>query len=269
MLSQIREQFKQFSRRGSLGVIPFYTIGFPDIETTVELVTEAERLGVLAVELGVPFTDPIADGPIIQEASRIALQNGVNLTNSLELCAELRYKGIQTPLILMTYYNPIHVFGSGHFCEKASAAGVNGVIISDLPFEEAYSLRKSCIASGIEYISLIPPNCSKKRIALACSVTGGFVYCVSLTGVTGPKETLGDQLFNSLDKIRALSNIPIAVGFGISKPQHIQELKGRAEAVVVGSALARMLQSSNGQSKVKNTSLFLGELITEAEKLLP
>ena len=246
-------------------MIPFYTIGFPSEEITKELVFEAEKCGALAVELGIPFTDPIADGPIIQEASQIALRQGVNLSSSLALCDDLRREGLKIPLILMTYYNPIHVFGTGEFCQHASKAGVDGLIVSDLPFEESSNLREHCLASELDYIQLVPPNCSQQRMSLSCSVSSGFVYCVSLTGVTGPRDTLPEEMFDFLSNVRRTTNVPIAVGFGISKPDHIQQLKGKVDAVIVGSALVRMLQSSEKRGQVQETSLFLGKLIAEAE----
>ena len=264
-MRKITEQFKSFAKRKSLGVIPFYTIGFPTEEVTKELVFEAEKCGALAVELGIPFTDPIADGPIIQEASQIALRQGVNLASSLALCDDLRRDGLKIPLILMTYYNPIHVFGTSKFCQYASKAGVDGLIVSDLPFEESSNLREHCLTSGIDYIPLVPPNCSGQRMSLTCSVSSGFVYCVSLTGVTGPRDALPEEMFDFLGRVRRTTDVPIAVGFGISKPDHIQQLKGKVDAVIVGSALVRMLQSSEKREQVQETSLFLGKLIAEAE----
>lgn len=264
-MGKISQQFQSFAKRRSLGVIPFYTIGFPTEEITKELVFEAEKCGALAVELGIPFTDPIADGPIIQEASQIALRQGVNLSSSLALCDDLRRHGLKIPLILMTYYNPIHVFGTRKFCQDASKAGVDGVIVSDLPFEESLNLRESCLADDIDYIQLVPPNCSETRMSLACSVSSGFVYCVSLTGVTGPRDALPAEMFDFLSHVRNTTDVPIAVGFGISKPDHIQQLKGKVDAVIVGSALVRMLQSSEKHEQVQETTLFLGKLIAEAE----
>ena len=264
-MSNINKQFQSFAERGTLGLIPFYTIGFPTEEITKELVFEAEKHGALAVELGIPFTDPIADGPIIQEASQAALGQGVNLSSSLAFCRNLRKEGITIPLVLMTYYNPIHVFGTSEFCEGAANAGVDGLIVSDLPFEESAKLRKECLKSKIDYISLVPPNCSEQRMSCACSVSSGFVYCVSLTGVTGPRESLPDDIFDFLGTVRRTAHVPIAVGFGISKPDHIQQLKGKVDAIVVGSALVRMLQSSEKHRQVQETSLFLGKLIAEAE----
>ena len=264
-MSRISRQFQSFAERGSLGVIPFYTIGFPTEEITRELVFEAEKRGAFAVELGIPFTDPIADGPIIQEASQIALRHGVNLSSSLVFCANLRKEGVSIPLILMTYYNPIYVFGTRNFCEESTRAGVDGLIVSDLPFEESEILRKACLATKIDYISLVPPNCSRERMSLTCSVSSGFVYCVSLTGVTGPRDSLPDDMFDFLSNVRRITDVPIAVGFGISKQDHIKQLKGKVDAVVVGSALVRMLQSSERRSQVQETSLFLGKLIAEAE----
>lgn len=221
-------------------VIPYVPVGYPDIETTFDIVKAFDRIGAPAVELGVPFSDPLADGVTIQKASQVSLEHGINLRDCIQLCARLRSEGITVPIILMGYYNPIYRYGVEECVKEAYASGVNGFIVPDLPFEESGLMREQTKNYGIAFIPLIALTSTEERITATCDGASGFLYCVSVTGVTGTRTELEVAPLNkTMDVVRRNSDLPIAVGFGVSTRKQVGELCTIADAVVVGSAFVQ------------------------------
>ncbi len=253
MFDAVREQKRP-------GLIVFVTAGFPDMETTMELVPALVAAGADAVELGVPFSDPLAEGPVIQESSFQALQNGTSLEDCLKATAALRAKIPDTPLILMGYYNPIYTYGLVPFAERCQRAGVDGLIAVDLPGFEAAPLISECRSRDISVIPLLAPTSTDESIKHACTGASGFVYCISVTGVTGAREQVSGRSFELLDRVKTHTDLPLAVGFGISNRSHVEEVGNTAEAAVVGSALIRVMLESPREEVVERASRFVAEL---------
>jgi len=222
-------------------LIPYVTAGDPSLEATREIVLAAARGGAGIIELGVPFSDPIADGPVNQRAAERALRRGVSLRRVVELAARLRAEGAP-PLVLFTYYNPIHRLGIGPFVEAARRAGLDGVLVTDLPMEEADELGAALDAAGIDLISLLSPTSSPERIERLCRSARGFLYFISRTGVTGAQEGLPAELAGQVRAARRRTRLPIAVGFGIAGPAQARSVGAFADGVVVGSALVRLIE---------------------------
>ena len=241
---RVAQKFKQLDGEGKTGLILFLTAGFPDLDTTLQLVPALAQVGADCIELGVPFSDPLADGLTIQASSFHALRNGVTLDRCIGLVKELRDRVPDTPLILMGYYNPILSYGLGRFADDAGRAGVDGVIVPDLPTDQAGPLMDECGPRGIHIIPLLAPTSTDARIEKACQVASGFIYCVSLTGVTGARSELSSPAFHLLERVRRHTDLPLAVGFGISNREHIEAIEGHAQAAVVGSALINTINDS-------------------------
>jgi tryptophan synthase alpha chain len=240
-MNRIERVFKKLrNKRGAL--IPFVVAGDPDLKTTEALVLKMAECGADIIELGVPFSDPLADGPTIQTASRRALKNGVNLKNILLMAEKL--KGISTPLVLMTYFNPVFQYGLKSFAEDCYRYGVDGVIIPDLPPEEAGPWIKEARPLNLGTIFLIAPTSSPDRVELASRSTRGFLYYVSVTGVTGTRGKLPEELEQSVRQIRKYSQKPVAVGFGISNPEQVQEVSRFADGVILGSAIVKVIEEN-------------------------
>ena len=252
--------FRRVRKRHQPGLIPFVTVGFPDVDTTLELVPALESAGADGIELGVPFSDPLADGPTIQRASYRALRQGVTLRRCLEVCHQLRLMGVQMPMVLMGYYNPVLSYGIEVFAKDAAAAGIDGLIVADLPPEEADPVREACAKKNMALIALLAPTSTDERIARACQGASGFIYCVSLTGVTGAREHLPPGVFQLLQRVRHHTDLPLAVGFGVSRHEHIQALGQYAEAAIVGSALINVLDTAPDGQKVEEACRFISRL---------
>ena len=258
--SRIRRMFDAVREQKRPGLIVFVTAGFPDMEATMELVPALVAAGADAVELGVPFSDPLAEGPVIQESSFQALQNGTSLEDCLKATAALRAKIPDTPLILMGYYNPIYTYGLVPFAERCQQAGVDGLIAVDLPGFEAAPLISECRSRDISVIPLLAPTSTDESIKDACTEASGFVYCISVTGVTGAREQVSGRSFELLDRVKTHTDLPLAVGFGISNRSHVEEVGNTAEAAVVGSALIRVMLESPREEVVERASRFVAEL---------
>jgi len=243
-MDRLKQCFDALATRGTMGVIPYLTVGFPSVEETLSLVPALVDGGADVIELGVPFSDPLADGPTIQRASFHALAQGVNLGTCLQVCRQLRDTGVTTPLVLMGYYNPIFSYGLERFAVDAQDAGVDGVIVPDLPIEEADPLQTTCRQHGIHLIPLLAPTSTNARIARSCEKAGGFVYCVSLTGVTGARAELPPGLPTFIQRVRKHTELPIAIGFGISQRHHVEALAPLAQAAAVGSALIEVVENT-------------------------
>ncbi len=265
---RIQQKFEALRQQQKTGLVVFVTSGFPDKQATLELVPELVAAGADLVELGVPFSDPLAEGPVIQQSSFRALQEGVTLTDCLDMTQKLRDRVPDTPLILMGYYNPIYRYGLRRFAEDAEAAGVDGVIVVDLPQFEVEPLAAQCAPRGIAIIPLLAPTSTDESIRAACVHASGFVYCISVTGVTGVREKLSGRGFDLLERVRAHTSLPLAFGFGISRREHVEEVGGRAEAAVVGSALVKVMLESPRDQLVQRAGRLVSELSGTAEPVL-
>ena len=228
-------------------IIPFVTAGFPELDATVPIVEALARAGADMVEIGVPFSDPLADGPTIQRASEVALANGMTLRRVLEVVRTLRAAAAseKLPLILMGYCNPIFAYGLEVFLDDAVASGVDGLIVPDLPPEEAHEYRQGCVDRGLAAILLVAPNAPDERIELVDRMSTGFSYCVTVTGVTGARGAVHERTLGFLQRVRALSRQPFVVGFGVKGPQHVKQLGAHADGVVVGSALIDAMSAAS------------------------
>jgi tryptophan synthase alpha chain len=247
-MNRIDKTFKRLKETGKKAFIPYIMAGDPDLDKTMERVLMLEECGADIVELGVPFSDPVADGPTIQRAAERALNAGVSLKKMLAFMTELR-KRSQVPIIFMTYYNPIYKYGEAAFVSDAAAAGVDGFIIPDLPPEEAGSLIKSCHSKELDAIFLVAPTSTEERMKRIISASKGFVYYVSMTGVTGTKLFLEDHFRNHVGRLKEMSGKPIAIGFGISTPDDARSMAAVADGVIVGSAIVRKFHEDPGNAR--------------------
>jgi len=234
-----------FHRKPALVV--YITCGDPDLATTRNIVFAAIEAGADAIELGVPFSDPVADGPVIQRASERALQHGTSLAHVLTLAAEIRQHAQSTGLIIFSYLNPILRMGMEKFCKVARAAGVDGAIVTDLPVEEAGEYLQAMRAHDLAPVFLAAPTSPDARLKSIAKVSRGFVYAVSRTGVTGAKQQLADDALKLVQRLRRLTKLPVALGFGISTPEQFAEVGEFADAVVVGSAIVETIENSPGR----------------------
>ncbi|UCE18948.1 MAG: tryptophan synthase subunit alpha [Gemmatimonadota bacterium] len=240
-MSRIDETFKVLLKKESKALITYITAGDPDIETTLKLVPVLEDNGADIVELGVPFSDPLADGTTIQRASQRALGKGASLQAILQAAAEIRTR-TSLPLALMSYYNPIMHYGIEAFVDDASKAGVDGVIIPDLPPEEAAECRNISDTMDLNLIFLVAPTSTLERIRMVEEYSSGFIYCVSVTGVTGARREMYEGLNGFIQRVRACTVKPLAVGFGIATPEQARQVAQWADGVIVGSALVNIIE---------------------------
>ncbi len=258
---RLKDTFEQLKSRGEKALITFITAGDPDIETTEKLVLEMEKRGADIIELGLPFSDPLADGPVIQQSSQRALERGMNTSLFLEMVSRLRQK-TQIPLVVLTYYNPVFSFGEERFVKEAARAGLDGIIIPDLPLEESRSLYQLAQTQGIDLIYLLTPTSTEERIRLTADRAGGFIYCVALTGVTGVRENLSQKAEDMVSRIRKITSLPLALGFGISTPEQAELAAAFCDGVIVGSGIVRMVEQmgENPEDLVKEVGAFVGSL---------
>jgi tryptophan synthase alpha chain len=242
---------------GRAVLIPYIMAGYPDRETTVRLAVALAEAGAGILEIGIPFSDPLADGVTIQHASQVALQQGMTLRGCLDLTRRI-HDAVATPLVLMGYYNPLLVFGLEPFCAAARAAGVSGLIIPDLPPEEAQPLALAAHQYNLELIYLVTPATPASRLRMIVDAAGhnAFLYCVSLLGVTGARSSLPPGLRTFLARVRAATTLPLAVGFGIATPEQAAEVAGMADGVVVGSALINRLDTAPPDEAVQHIAVF-------------
>ncbi len=258
---RIERMFAGLRERERPGLIVFLTAGFPDMEATLELVPALVEAGADAVELGVPFSDPLAEGPTIQQSSFLALQKGVTTADCLRAAGVLRDRMISdVPLILMGYYNPVYSYGIAAFAGECHRIGVDGLITVDLPGTESGPLAGECDSRGISLIPLLAPTSTEESIAESCRNASGFVYCVSVTGVTGARNEVSGRGLELLERVRVHTSLPLALGFGISASEHVAEVGKAADAAVVGSALVRVMLESPREELVERTSDFVASL---------
>lgn len=246
--------------RGATGLIPYLTAGYPSLDATLELLVAFHGLGVRAVEVGIPFSDPIADGPEIQRASEWALRAGVGAGQTLELVARLR-RTCDVPVVIMTYANPVLRDGVETFARAAHAAGVDGVLISDLPPDESPEVWDALDREGLDTVVLVAPTTAAKRLPRLVARARGFVYCLARTGVTGSGGGEAGALPERIAAVRAVTPLPVAVGFGIANAEQARALRGVADAVVVGAAFMRAVAQDPAHGPIDRARLLAGELI--------
>jgi tryptophan synthase alpha chain len=243
-MSRIEQRFNALKAKKEKALICFLTAGDPNLEKTREIILGMEAAGVDCLEIGVPFSDPTADGPIIQAASQRALKNGATLAGILDMIESLR-KTTEIPIVLFGYYNPILSFGTERFAVRAKEAGVDGILVVDLPPEEAFELRQYTDPQGISFISLIAPTTSTERVKKIAAHATGFLYYISITGVTGTAKPQVEEVKKDVERIRKVITLPLAIGFGISTPQQVAEFAPYADGIVVGSAVVKMIAENS------------------------
>lgn len=240
-MNRIDAKFRELKLRKEKALVVYLTAGFPSARMLPDLVNACVDAGVDVVELGVPFSDPLADGPTIQAASEKALANGVSPVWVLKQVKQLRRRGVEVPLGLMTYYNPVLRYGLRRFCGDAAAAGVDGLIVPDLPPEEAEDLLKAARPRGLDTIFLAAPTSTRERLKQAVRRSTGFIYYVSLTGVTGARSSLPAQVDAQVRAIKGMTRLPVCVGFGVSTPAQVRQVVHAADGAIVGSALMSLV----------------------------
>ena len=262
-MGRIAETFARLkaAKRGAL--MPYLMVGYPEKNSLDLLAPALQAAGADLFEIGVPFSDPLADGATIQRASEQALRNGVNVQFSLDAVARLRANGVQVPLVMMGYYNPFLQYGVERFAHAAAQAGADGVIIPDLPPEEAGPMQIALRANGLDLIMFIAPTTPDIRIAQIAAVASGFIYCVSLTGVTGARTYLWDGLPAFLDRVRTQTSLPLVVGFGISTPEHVRNVATCADGAIVASAIINTLDATQPDGQVAAVVTYIESLRSE------
>ena len=240
-MGRIEDAFTTLKEQGRKGFIPFITAGDPDLATTEQLLVELAQAGATVIELGVPFSDPMADGPVIQRASERALQNHFTLQDLLDMVMRAR-KQIDTPIILFSYFNPLLQFGVKRVAAAAREAGLDGVLVTDLTPEEAGEFEPELRANGLDMIFLVAPTSTDERLKLVADHASGFVYAVSRAGVTGTRESVSAEAEKLVHRMRRFTSLPIAVGFGISNVDQVRDVQRYADAVVVGSAIVAAME---------------------------
>ena len=259
-MSRLDATFERLRARGERALLPYFTAGDPSLADTRRLVLEAARRGADVIELGVPFSDPLADGPVVQRAGARALAAGTTLPRVLETVAALRHE-MTVPLVLLTYYNPVLAFGLKAFARTAADAGVDGVIVADLPIEEAEPLEAEAGPAGVDVVQLVAPTSPPARVRAIARRSQGFIYVVSLTGVTGERRELPADLAGQIRTLRLVTTKPVCVGFGISTPAQVEAVGRLADGVIVGSAIVRLVETRAGSSSlVEDVGEFIAAL---------
>jgi tryptophan synthase alpha chain len=259
-MGRISERFAALRERGERALVPFVTAGDPDLETTEALVLAMVEAGADLVEIGIPFSDPLAEGPTIQRASERALRSGTSLRHVLELVKRLRPR-VRVPLLLMGYANTLYAMGERGFAEAAHASGVDGLIAVDLPPEEGEELFAAARACGVDPVLLAAPTTRPERLAMLARATRGFLYYVSLTGVTGARPELAEGIERAVRSVRGTCDVPVCVGFGVSTPEHARRIGDFADGVVVGSALVDRIETARSpEAAVDAVAHFVAEL---------
>src|ERR1700730_7641940 len=239
-MSRIANAIIAQKQKGHAALIPFITVGDPTLELTLDIIDDLTSAGADVIELGIPYSDPLADGPVIQEASLRSLQNGFQLPQVFDVIKEIRKRGKSVPLIVFTYANPILQYGIEKFVQTAKESGADGFIVPDLPIEESGDLLALTDQYGLDLIPLVAPT-SQKRVVEICKQARGFVYCVSSLGVTGERAQFADNLDRFLEQVYASSSVPVGLGFGISTPTQAQSMANKTDAIIIGSAIVRRI----------------------------
>jgi tryptophan synthase alpha chain len=240
-MGRIENTFNALRARGEKALVIYLTAGDPSLEVTKEIALGLDAAGVDCLEIGVPFSDPTADGPIIQAASQRALRNGTTLSAILDMIESIRTVS-EIPVVLFGYYNPILSYGTERFAARAKETGVDGILVVDLPPEEAHELRQYTDPQGIDFISLIAPTTGTERMKMIASDASGFLYYISITGVTGTAKPQVEEVAKDIQRIRTVTELPLIVGFGISTPQQASQIAPYADGIVIGSAVVQMIE---------------------------
>ena len=260
-MSRLSDTFARLKQEGRAGFIPFITGGDPDMETSAAILEALPGCGADIIELGMPFSDPMADGPAVQASSTRALKAGASLGRVLDLVKKFRKKDSKTPLVLMGYFNPIHAYGTARFARDVAAAGVDGLIAVDLPIEEDEVLRLPAAAQGVELIRFVTPTTNEARLARILEAASGYLYYVAVAGVTGTKSAGESDVAAALARVRAATKLPVAVGFGIKTPEQAAAMAKLADGVVVGSAIVSRIAETQDQKR-ENVVKAVTELVT-------
>jgi len=268
-MSRLDETFARLRARSERALMPYFTAGDPSLADTRRLVIEAARRGADVIELGVPFSDPLADGPVVQRAGTRALAAGATVPRVLETVAALRAE-TDVPLVLMTYYNPVLAFGLKAFARTAVDAGADGAIVVDMPPEESEPLASEAASAGMDLVYMVAPTSTLQRVRLIAKTSRGFIYVVSLTGVTGERQELPAGLASQIEVLRGVTAKPLCVGFGISTPAHAAAVGRIADGAVVGSAIVRLVEARTGSpTLVDDVGKFIAELKAPLREPLP
>ncbi len=260
MSNPIQEALKRAANEGRTAIVPFVTVGHPQRDSTPDVVRALSEAGADVIELGIPFSDPLAEGPVIQKSSFQALQNGITPDLCFRNAAAIRKQGVETPLVFMGYYNPIYQIGLDEFCARTRDAGVNGIIAADLPAAEAGPLHEACQKASISLVPLLALTSTEETIATACKHASGFVYCVSLLGVTGARAVVSQRVESLVATVKRHTDLPVGVGFGISSAEHVAQVGQFADAAVIGSALINQIQNEDHSQAPKAAADFLRSL---------
>lgn len=263
--TRITKRFEELRRAGELGLVAYITAGDASLEASEQIALALAEAGADVIELGVPFSDPVADGPVIQRASERALRSGTTLRGVLDLVKRLRTK-TQVPLMLFSYYNPVLQMGLPEFAAAAAEAGADGALITDITPEEAGEYRGALRARGLDTVFLAAPTSTDARLKMIAEASTGFLYVISRTGVTGTKDALAEELPALVRRVRAATPLPIAVGFGISLPEHVSLLGGLADAAVVGSALVAEIEKAPSAEAAASAVAAKARVLKEAAR---
>ncbi len=250
-MGRIEDAFSRLRQEGNKGFIPFITAGDPDLDTTANLLIKLADCGATVIELGVPFSDPMADGPVIQRASERALKHGFGLKEIFETTARVRSR-IDTPIVLFSYFNPLLQYGINNLARDAARSGVDGILVTDLTPEESEEFSATLKSSGINLIFLVAPTSTDARLRMIASHASGFVYVVSRAGVTGARDKVSREAELLVTRVRNVSKLPVAVGFGISSADQVQQTIGYADAAVVGSAIVAQIEKLSAEPNLVN-----------------
>ena len=265
-MNRIEQKFSELQQLGQKGFIPFVTAGDPDLATSLSIILKLADMGADVIELGVPFSDPMADGPTIQRSSQRALDNGTTLRDVLNLATAFR-KQSDIPLVMFSYFNPIMHFGIDKFCEATVDAGVDGLLLTDVIEDEAVRISSTLAQRDINLISLVAPTTTDERLKIICENARGFIYAVSRAGVTGAQETTSSAAEKLVQKTRQFTDLPIAVGFGISTREQVKDVWRFADAAVVGSAIVAEIEKAVTPSDaVLDVERFVGDLLPQVAK---
>lgn len=265
-IGKITQTFERARHEGRGVIIPYFMCGYPTAKDSIDFILSAAEGGADIIELGMPFSDPLADGVTIQHAGHIALENGMSIQGCMDIAKQVSEKSDVT-LLFMGYYNPVLSYGLERFCKTARDNGISGLIIPDLPAEEADPLQKVAYSYGLAVIYLVPPTAPNERIIASAQRTaagpGGFIYCVSLSGVTGSRNELPEHLQSFITRIRTATqaqNLPLAVGFGLSTPEHIATVTSYAEGAVIGSAIVKLIDQHKNDDPVSAVKEYISSL---------
>ena len=252
----IEAMFARAQSEKRAAFLPYFCIGYPNYEESLRAIESVAALGVDGFEIGMPFSDPIADGPTIQAATQLALENGVTVRQCLDAVRTLRDKGIHQPMLMMGYANPLVAYGADRFVRDARAAGADGLIVPDLPPEEAALFADSCARENLALIFFLAPTSNDERIARAAANATGFIYVVSLTGITGARKQLPAYLTDYIARLRSKTDMPLVLGFGVSSPEHARQLRQLTDGVIVASALIQAWGSSFDDMRALAAEIF-------------